>query len=46
MRVEVVPQVELGTVQRLRVGDVLSRIIASDEARASGLLLLLRVFQA
>lgn len=32
MRVEVIPQIELGDVQRLRVGDVLNKIIAADES--------------
>lgn len=33
MRVEVIPQLELGNVHRLRVGDVLNNAIATDEAR-------------
>lgn len=33
MQVEVIPQIELGNVQRLRIGDVINRIIATDESR-------------
>lgn len=30
MRVEVIPQIELGSIQRMRIGDVLSAAIAND----------------
>ncbi len=33
MQIEVIPQVELGNIQRLRVGDVLNRAIAADESQ-------------